>query len=184
MMAIRSRDERHARTERSQSPSDCASSRSCRGGPSTGPVTGTARASAVELPTGCARCRAVRAATAGEWCRGTRVPGHATGSGWFPRRIGGVVSHPSSAASSSTSSWVGPTNVPPRSTGARRSSSCSERPPTRSRPSRTRTSYPSRANSRAAVRPGETRADHDHVRGGQRITCGHRSSQPVELRPG
>ena len=52
-----------------------------------------------------------------------------------------------------TASWVGPTNVPPRSTGVPAIVVVDDRPPTRSRPSSTTTSYPSPTRSRAAVRP-------------------------------
>ena len=72
---------------------------------------------------------------------------------FLPRLWVGTVSQPSSAASARTASWVGPTNVPPRSTGAPAIVVVDDRPPTRSRPSRTTTSCPSRTRSRAAVSP-------------------------------
>src|SRR6476660_7838954 len=62
-------------------------------------------------------------------------------------------SQPNSFASAITASCVGPTNVPPRSTGVPAIVVVDERPPTRSRPSRTTTSCPSRTRSRAADSP-------------------------------
>src|SRR3954471_15548409 len=72
---------------------------------------------------------------------------------FLPRLCVRTISQPSSFARPITASCVGPTNVPPRSTGVPAIVVVDERPPTRSRPSSTRTSYPSRTRSRAAVRP-------------------------------
>ena len=63
---------------------------------------------------------------------------------------------PSVSASLITWSWVGPTNVPPRSDSMPLPSSrFHTRPPTRSRPSSTQTDRPSRTSSRAAVSPAK-----------------------------
>src|SRR6185436_8146683 len=72
---------------------------------------------------------------------------------FLPRLCVRTVSQPSSFASAMTASCVGPTNVPPRSTGVPAIVDVAERPPTRSRPSRTTTSCPSRTRSRAADSP-------------------------------
>src|ERR1700728_526770 len=62
---------------------------------------------------------------------------------------------PSSSARARTASCVGPTKVPPMSTGMPATWPVYERPPTRSRPSSTSTSWPSRVSSRAAARPAK-----------------------------
>src|SRR4051812_37673299 len=74
---------------------------------------------------------------------------------FLPRLYVGTVSQPNSAASLSTSVWVGPTNVAPRSTGTSAIVVVYDRPPTLSRPSSTTTSCPSLVNARAVDNPAK-----------------------------
>src|SRR5882757_9515343 len=74
---------------------------------------------------------------------------------FLPRLYVGTVSQPSSAASLSTSVWVGPTNVAPRSTGTSAIVVVYDRPPTLSRPSSTTTSCPSLVKARAVDSPAK-----------------------------